>query len=255
MIKLAIYGKGGIGKSTVSCNISAALAAKGLTVMQIGCDPKADSTALLHGGERIPTVLDTIRKKGSSLTLDDVVHKSSGGVLCVEAGGPIPGLGCAGRGIINALENLERLGAYDIYKPDVIIYDVLGDVVCGGFSMPMRKGYADRIFVVLSGEKMARYAAANICMAVENFQSRGYSSLGGMILNRRGVENEDEAAAELAKDFNTEIVGSIDRSPDISSADDAGETIVVAKPESTAAKQFKAVAERVYEICKGAKDA
>ena len=255
MIKLAIYGKGGIGKSTVSCNVSAALAAKGLTVMQIGCDPKADSTALLHGGERIPTVLETIRDKGRALSLDDVVFKSPSGVLCVEAGGPIPGLGCAGRGIINALENLERLGAYEIYKPDVLIYDVLGDVVCGGFSMPMRKGYADKIFVVTSGEKMARYAAANICMAVENFRTRGYSSLGGMILNRRTVENEDEAAAELARDFNTEIIGAIDRSTEISSADDSGETIVTAKPQSVPARQFSALAERILAVCKGENDA
>ena len=251
MIKLAIYGKGGIGKSTVSCNVSSALAAKGLTVMQIGCDPKADSTSLLHGGERIPTVLDMIRDKGKRLSLVDVVYKSSGGVLCVEAGGPIPGLGCAGRGIINALENLEKLGAYDLFKPDVIIYDVLGDVVCGGFSMPMRKGYADKVFVVASGEKMARYAAANICMAVENFRSRGYSSLGGIILNRRNVENEDASVEELAKDFNTEVIGAIDRNVEISNADDAGEAIVVASPESVPAKQFSAVAERMLMICGG----
>lgn len=255
MIKMAIYGKGGIGKSTVSCNVSSALAAKGLTVMQIGCDPKADSTALLHGGERIPTVLDMIREKGKRMSLEDVVYKSSGGVLCVEAGGPIPGLGCAGRGIINALENLEKLGAYEIYKPDVIIYDVLGDVVCGGFSMPMRKGYADKVFVVASGEKMARYAAANICMAVENFRSRGYSSLGGIILNRRNVENEFVSVAELAKDFDTEIVGTIDRSIEISNADDAGEAIVVSSPDSRPAMQFKNTAERMLEICGGKENA
>ncbi|MBR1764877.1 MAG: AAA family ATPase [Ruminococcus sp.] len=255
MIKLAIYGKGGIGKSTVSCNVSAALAAKGLKVMQIGCDPKADSTALLHGGERIPTVLETLRDKGRITALSDVVFESPSGVLCVEAGGPIPGLGCAGRGIINALESLERLGAYDVYSPDVLIYDVLGDVVCGGFSMPMRRGYADKVFVVTSGEKMARYAAANICMAVENFRARGYSSLGGLILNRRNVENEDEAVSELARDFDTEIIGAIDRSIEISSADDAGEAIVSASPKSLPARQFTAVAERMYEICKGEQDA
>ncbi|MBR1458055.1 MAG: AAA family ATPase, partial [Oscillospiraceae bacterium] len=169
MIRFAIYGKGGIGKSTIACNVSAALAARGLTVMQIGCDPKADSTSLLHDGERIPTVLQLTREKGNALQLDEIVRPGAGGVLCVEAGGPVPGLGCAGRGIINALETLSRLGAYEVYKPDVVIYDVLGDVVCGGFSMPMRGGYADRIFVVTSGEKMSVYAAANICMAVQNF--------------------------------------------------------------------------------------
>ncbi len=251
MIKLAIYGKGGIGKSTIACNISAALAAKGLTVMQIGCDPKADSTSLLHGGERIETVLDLTRKKGGALTLEDIVCPTESGVLCVEAGGPIPGLGCAGRGIINALETLEKLGAYEVYKPDAVIYDVLGDVVCGGFSMPMRKGYADKIFVVCSGEKMARYAAANICMAVENFKGRGYASLGGLILNRRGVPDEDKAAAELAADFETEVIASIDRSELIPQAEEKGECIFTFAPESETAAQLAAASDSIYSICGG----
>ncbi len=249
MIKFAVYGKGGIGKSTAACNISAALAKKGLTVIQIGCDPKADSTSLLHGGSRIETVLELLRKKGSALTLDDVVCKSESGVLCVEAGGPVPGLGCAGRGIINALETLESLGAYERYKPDAVIYDVLGDVVCGGFSMPMRKGYADKVFVVTSGEKMSRYAAGNICMAVENFKDRGYASLGGIILNRRDVEGEEEKVKELAKDFDTEIIAEIDRSADIPAAEEKGVTVVTHCPESAAAKQLEAAAERIFAIC------
>ena len=251
MIKFAIYGKGGIGKSTIACNISAALAAKGLTVMQIGCDPKADSTSLLHGGERVPTVLDMTRKTGGKFTLDDVVFRTESGVFCVEAGGPVPGLGCAGRGIINALESLEKLGAYERYKPDVVIYDVLGDVVCGGFSMPMRKGYADKIFVVCSGEKMSRYAAANICMAVDNFKGRGYASLGGIILNRRGVPDEDAAAAELAADFGTSVIGALDRSDDIPVAEEQGRAVIQSAPESTAAAQLKAIADSVYAICGG----
>ena len=251
MIKFAVYGKGGIGKSTISCNISAALAAKGLTVMQIGCDPKADSTSLLHGGDRIPTVLDMTRKTNGKFTLDDVVFRTPSGVLCVEAGGPVPGLGCAGRGIINALESLEKLGAYEVYKPDVVVYDVLGDVVCGGFSMPMRKGYADKIFVVCSGEKMSRYAAANICMAVENFKGRGYASLGGIILNRRGVPDEDEAAEELAADFNTAVIGTLDRSEDIPLAEEMGKAIVASAPECETSKQLKAIADAVYAICGG----
>lgn len=251
MIKFAIYGKGGIGKSTIACNISSALAARGLTVMQIGCDPKADSTSLLHGGDRIPTVLDITRQTGGKFTLEDVVFKTDSGVLCVEAGGPIPGLGCAGRGIINALESLEKLGAYEVYKPDVVIYDVLGDVVCGGFSMPMRKGYADKIFVVCSGEKMSRYAAANICMAVDNFKGRGYATLGGIILNRRGVPDEDKAAAELAADFDTKVIGAIDRSADIPLAEERGVAIVTSAPDSVPSQQLKAVADSVYSICGG----
>lgn len=249
MIKLAIYGKGGIGKSTVSSNLSAAFAKMGLRVMQIGCDPKADSTALLHGGNRISTVLDLVRDKGADITLDDMVCESECGVQCVEAGGPIPGLGCAGRGIIAALETLEKKGAYEKYRPDVVIYDVLGDVVCGGFSMPMRKGYADKVFVVTSGEKMSRYAAANICMAVETFKGRGYAELGGIILNRRNINNEDALAAELAEDFNTQIVGCIDRSEEISLADEKGCAVVNCAPDSRSSEQFTELAVKVLEIC------
>ena len=151
MLKIAVYGKGGIGKSTTVSNMSRALASQGYKVLQIGCDPKADSTANLTGGKRIETILDLIRRKNQNISLDEMITTGDGGVLCVEAGGPTPGLGCAGRGIINALELLEEKKAYEVYKPDVVFYDVLGDVVCGGFSMPMRDGYADKVFVVTSG--------------------------------------------------------------------------------------------------------
>ena len=251
MIKLAIYGKGGIGKSTVSANLSAAMVQRGMRVMQIGCDPKADSTALLHGGSRIPTVLQMEREKGKQITLEDIVTVSESGVVCVEAGGPVPGVGCAGRGIINALETLKKLGAYERYKPDAVIYDVLGDVVCGSFSMPMRQGYADRVFVVTSGEKMARYAAANICMAVQNFQGRGYASLGGIILNRRGVADEESLTAELAADFDTRIIGTIDRAEIIQQADNEGVPFVTAYPDSQPAEQLRALAEAVLAECGG----
>ena len=166
MIKIAVYGKGGIGKSTTVSNLSVAFAEKGLKVMQIGCDPKADSTINLHGGLYIPTVLSLIKTKGSSLTLEDMVTEGYKGVLCVEAGGPTPGLGCAGRGIIAAMEKLKEKRAFEIYKPDAVIYDVLGDVVCGGFAMPIREGYAEKVFVITSGENMAIHAAANIAEAV-----------------------------------------------------------------------------------------
>jgi hypothetical protein len=138
MVKLAVYGKGGIGKSTTVSNVAAALADMGYKVMQIGCDPKADSTSGLHGGGEMPTVLDLVREHKNDFTLDEMVRIGYGGVVCVEAGGPAPGLGCAGRGIIAALEKLKEKGAYKRFSPDVVIYDVLGDVVCGGFSMPMR---------------------------------------------------------------------------------------------------------------------
>ena len=158
MKKIAIYGKGGIGKSTMTGNLAAAFATLGKQVVQIGCDPKADSTASLHGGARMRSILDLVRERGNDFTLDEMVRIGDGGVICVEAGGPVPGVGCAGRGIINALETLKKLGAYERYKPDAVIYDVLGDVVCGGFSMPMRSGYADQVFVLTSGENMSIYA-------------------------------------------------------------------------------------------------
>ena len=162
MRKIAIYGKGGIGKSTTTSNLSAALAEKGYRVMQVGCDPKADSTKGLMGGRRIPTVLEQLRQKGDELRLEDIVFEGYGGVLCVESGGPTPGVGCAGRGIISAFEKLAELRAFEVYRPDVVIYDVLGDVVCGGFAMPIREGYAREVFIVSSGEMMALYAATTL---------------------------------------------------------------------------------------------
>lgn len=172
MRKIAIYGKGGIGKSTTTSNLSAALSHMGYKVMQVGCDPKADSTKGLMGGKRIPTVLEQLRSKGEELTLDDVVFRGYNGVLCVESGGPTPGVGCAGRGIISAFEKLADLEAFETYQPDIVIYDVLGDVVCGGFAMPIRDGYAREVFIVSSGEMMALYAANNIAQAVRNFAGR-----------------------------------------------------------------------------------
>lgn len=247
MLKLTFYGKGGIGKSTAVSNLSAVFAEKGLRVMQIGCDPKADSTSLLHHGSRIPTVLDLIRDRNDQFSLEDMVHPGDGGVLCVEAGGPVPGLGCAGRGIIAALEKLEQKGAYRVYQPDLVLYDVLGDVVCGGFTMPMRKGYADQVYILTSGEKMSIYAAANIAMAVENFRGRGYAPLGGLILNRRNVEDEESRVRELAEEFHTEISGDIELSQEIRQAEKLGKTVISAFPDSAAAKQFRQLADRLLQ--------
>ena len=249
MIKLAFYGKGGIGKSTAASNVSVALAQKGLKVMQIGCDPKADSTIFLHGGERIPTVLDLVRK-GESFDLEDMVRVGYNGVVCVEAGGPVPGLGCAGRGIIAALEELEKKGAYEKYQPDVVIYDVLGDVVCGGFSMPMRKGYADKVFIITSGENMAIHAGANIAMAVQNFKNRGYATLGGIILNRRNVKREEEKVQELADDFETQIIGKLTRSDLVTDAEEQGKTLMECYPDSEMAAEYRTLAENILAICR-----
>lgn len=249
MIKIAVYGKGGIGKSTTVSNLAAALAEKGLRVMQIGCDPKADSTGSLHHMEKVDTVLDLVRDRKNDFTLDDMVHIGFSGVICVEAGGPTPGMGCAGRGIIAALEKLAEKGAYDTYKPDVVFYDVLGDVVCGGFSMPMRNGYADKVFIITSGENMAIHAAANIAVAIENFKGRGYASLGGLILNSRNVKNEEEKVMELADDINSSIIGRLSRSETVQDAEDLNMTVIEAFPDSAMAEEYRTLADRILKEC------
>ena len=249
MIKIAVYGKGGIGKSTTVSNVSAALADMGYKVMQIGCDPKADSTVNLHGKEKVTTVLDLVRTKKNDFALEDMVTVGYGGVLCVEAGGPTPGLGCAGRGIIAALEKLAEKGAYEVYKPDVVIYDVLGDVVCGGFSMPMRGGYADKVFVITSGENMAIHAAANIAVAIDGFRGRGYADLGGIILNRRNVKDEEAKAEELARDIDSKIIGTLSRSDLVQEAENLGKTVIESFPDSEMAEEYRMLARTVLEIC------
>ncbi len=248
MIKLAIYGKGGIGKSTTVSNISASLAMSGFKVMQIGCDPKADSTTMLRGKKPIKTVLDLIKEK-KPFELSDMITEGFGGVLCVEAGGPTPGLGCAGRGIISALEKLSEMGAYEKYQPDVVLYDVLGDVVCGGFSSPMRSGYADKIFIITSGENMSIHAAANIATAIDNFKGRGYASLGGIILNRRNVKCELEKVSELCGDINSSIIGDIERSDLVQEAEDKGMSVMECFPNSHLAESYSILAQKLLEVC------
>ena len=237
MIKVAVYGKGGIGKSTTVSNVAVALAEKGMKVMQIGCDPKADSTILLRHGKKVPTVLELYNEKRQELKLTDMVQIGYGGVVCVEAGGPAPGLGCAG-------------GAYETYKPDIVFYDVLGDVVCGGFSMPMRKGYADKVFIITSGENMAIHAGANIAMAVDNFRNRGYASLGGVILNRRNVPGEEEKVRELAEDFHTRVVGTLSRSELVLEAENRGKTLLEAYPDCEMAEEYRTLAEQILSACR-----
>ena len=247
MIKIAVYGKGGIGKSTTVSNVAAALAEKGMTVMQIGCDPKADSTIQLRHGREMRTVLDLYNEKKQNLKLEDMTTNGYQGVICVEAGGPTPGLGCAGRGIITALEKLKETGAYETYKPDIVLYDVLGDVVCGGFAAPIREGYASKVLIVTSGEKMALYAANNINNAVKNFEDRSYARVFGIVLNHRNVENETEKVQAFAQKSNIPIVGEIPRSDEIIRWEDQGKTVIEGDAGSEISRRFFDLAEMLLK--------
>ena len=238
MLKIAIYGKGGIGKSTVTSNLSAAFASMGKRVIQIGCDPKADSTINLLGGKPLKPVIEILKDGVDPTSAKEISQEGFGGVLCIETGGPTPGLGCAGRGIIATFNLLDELGLFEEYKPDVVLYDVLGDVVCGGFAAPIREGYAEQVLIVTSGEKMALYAANHICQAVRNFEDRGYASVKGLILNKRNVPGEDEKVSEFAKDHNVDIVAVIPRSDDITLCEDKGMTVVEGAGDSEAAQKF-----------------
>ena len=227
MQKIAIYGKGGIGKSTMTSNLSAAFASLGKRVIQIGCDPKADSTINLLGGQPLKSVMGYMRELDKEpASLDEIAKTGFGGVLCIETGGPTPGLGCAGRGIIATFGLLDDLELFETFKPDIVLYDVLGDVVCGGFAAPIREGYAEDVLIVTSGEKMALYAANNIASAVDNFADRGYAKVRGIILNRRNVPNETEKVTEFAKKRQLDIVADIPRSDELNNFEEQGKTVI-----------------------------
>ncbi|MHC1626397.1 MAG: Ni-sirohydrochlorin a,c-diamide reductive cyclase ATP-dependent reductase subunit [Methanoculleaceae archaeon] len=242
MKQIAIYGKGGIGKSTTAANVSAALAGMGQDVMQIGCDPKRDSTRMLMHGRWIPTVLDLVRERnGAPISADEVVFRGYRGVRCVEAGGPEPGVGCAGRGIIATFQLLERL---DALRGDVIIYDVLGDVVCGGFAMPMREGYAQEIYLITSGTLMSLYAANNISRAIARISKspRSACRLGGVICNASGMEQEEELVGAFARRINSRLVAAIPRDRIVQIAELNRQTVIEYAPESEQAERYRELA-------------
>ena len=238
MLKLAIYGKGGIGKSTMTANLAAAFATLGKRVIQIGCDPKADSTINLLGGKAVEPVMDYLRDQDDYPTdFRQISAEGYKGVLCIETGGPTPGL----------FQLLEELKLFAQWKPDVVLYDVLGDVVCGGFAAPIREGYAQKVLIVTSGEKMALYAADNINRAVRNFEDRSYARVLGLILNHRNVENETQKVQAFAAERNLAIIGEIPRSNDIIRFEEEGKTVVEGDPSLEVSKTFLDLAKRLLE--------
>ena len=246
MRKIAIYGKGGIGKSTTTQNTVAALAEMGKKIMVVGCDPKADSTRLMLGGLSQKTVLDTLRSEGEDLDLEDVVKIGFKGTRCVESGGPEPGVGCAGRGIITSINLLEQLGAYsDKIGLDYVFYDVLGDVVCGGFAMPIRDGKAKEIYIVVSGEMMAMYAANNICKGIVKFAESGGVRLGGLICNSRKVDNESELIKMLAERLGTQMIHFVPRDNVVQRAEINRKTVIDFEPTADQADEYRALAKAI----------
>ncbi|MBE6369401.1 MAG: nitrogen fixation protein NifH [Lentisphaerae bacterium] len=253
MQKIAIYGKGGIGKSTVTSNLAAAMAQLGKRVIQIGCDPKADSTVNLLKGQTLTPVMNFIREHDREPErIEDISRVGFGNILCIETGGPTPGLGCAGRGIITTFALLDEMELFENFQPDVVLYDVLGDVVCGGFAAPIREGYADKILIVTSGEKMALYAANNINSAVNNFADRNYAKVRGVVMNRRNVEREEEKVRSFAESNQLEIVADIPRSDDIIRWEDQGKTVIEGDINCEASQRFTALAKLLLSEDNGA---
>ena len=246
MRQIAIYGKGGIGKSTTTQNSVAAIAEMGKKVLLLGCDPKADCTRLLLHGKRQPTVLDILRDGSGECSPDQISSVGFGGVTCVESGGPEPGVGCGGRGIITSIQTLHDLG---MYKDDLdfVFYDVLGDVVCGGFAMPIREGYAQEIYIVASGEYMALYAANNICKGIKKFAEAGHTRLGGIICNSRKCENEEALVAEFAKKINSKLLQFIPRDNIVQRAEINRKTVIDFDSSSTQAEVYRTIARKIVD--------
>ena len=244
--QVAIYGKGGIGKSTTTQNLTAGLAELGKNILVVGCDPKADSTRLLLGGLAQRTVLDTLREEGEDIELGSIMKTGFKGIKCVESGGPEPGVGCAGRGIITSIGMLERLGAYT-EELDYVFYDVLGDVVCGGFAMPIREGKAKEIYIVASGEMMALYAANNISKGIKKYALKGEVRLGGIIGNGRNVDREIDLLKAFAKELGTELIYFVPRDNVVQRAEIRKKTVIEFAPEERQAEVYRELATKIEE--------
>jgi nitrogenase iron protein NifH len=242
--QIAIYGKGGIGKSTTTSNISAALSKLGYRVMQFGCDPKSDSTNTLRDGEYIPTVLDTLREK-NSVKASDVIFEGFNGIYCVEAGGPAPGVGCAGRGIITAVQLFKQQNVFEDLDLDLVIYDVLGDVVCGGFAVPIREGIAEHVFTVSSADFMSVYASNNLFKGIQRYSNNGGALLGGIIANSINQPYSKNIIDDFAKRTQTQIMQYVPRSVTVTQSELKGKTTIEAAPDSAQAAVYTELAKRI----------
>ncbi|MDR2530463.1 MAG: nitrogenase iron protein [Oscillospiraceae bacterium] len=242
--QIAIYGKGGIGKSTTTSNLSAALSRLGFKVMQFGCDPKSDSTNTLRGGTYIPTVLDTLREKGK-VKAAEVIFEGYNGIYCVEAGGPQPGVGCAGRGIITAVELFKQQRAFEELDLDFVIYDVLGDVVCGGFAVPIREGIAKHVFTVSSGDFMSIYASNNLFKGIKKYSNSGGALLGGVIANSINQGYSREIVNDFVERTKTQVIQYVPRSITVTQSELKGKTVIEAAPDSDQARVYTQLAERM----------
>ncbi|MDR1109304.1 MAG: nitrogenase iron protein [Deltaproteobacteria bacterium] len=242
--QIAIYGKGGIGKSTTTSNLSAALSDMGYKVMQFGCDPKADSTNTLRGGAYIPTILELLRENGR-VEAHEAIHEGYNGVYCVEAGGPSPGVGCAGRGIITAVQLLKQQNVYEELGLDYVIYDVLGDVVCGGFAVPIREGIAQHVFTVSSSDFMAIYAANNLFKGIQKYSNAGGALLGGLIANSVSGGYQRSIIDDFVSRTGTQVLQYVPRSITVTQSELAGRTTIEAAPDSEQAGVYRELAKKV----------
>jgi nitrogenase iron protein NifH len=246
MKRIAIYGKGGIGKSTIVSNLAAVLATQGKRVLAIGCDPKADSTRNLVG-KRIATVLDVFQAKGKhAIALEDILVRGYQGTYCIESGGPEPGIGCAGRGITTTMDILRHLRVFEELAPDIVLFDVLGDVVCGGFAMPLQKQWVEQVFIVTTADPMALYAANNICKGMARYTEKNGITLGGFIHNGRSVCDNVKTVERFADKLGGRVIGHIPMSLQISRAEMQRKTVIEYDADCQVSRQFQALAQELY---------